>query len=66
MSEYVEQRLDEIVRLLALSLRRETDNQTDAILLLSQAKLDSNRIAELVGTTPATVRSTQSKAKGKR
>jgi DNA-directed RNA polymerase specialized sigma24 family protein len=65
VSEYMEQRLDEIVRLLALSLRRTTDNQTEAILLLSQAKLEPNRIAELVGTTPGTVRSTQAQARAK-
>jgi hypothetical protein len=65
VSEYVEQRLDEIVRLLALSLRRTTDNQIEAILLLSQAKIEPNRIAELVGTTRATVRSTQAKARAK-
>jgi hypothetical protein len=65
MSGEVEQRLDEIVRLLALSLRRTTENQTEAILLLSQARLDPSRIAELVGTTAATVRATQSKAKGR-
>ena len=65
MSEQVEQRLDEIVRLLALSLRRTTESQSEAILLLSQAKLDANRIADLVGTTPATVRATQSRAKTK-
>ena len=65
MSEQMEQRLDEIVRLLALSLRRTAENQTEAILLLSQAKLEPNRIAELVGTTPATVRAAQAKAKGK-
>jgi hypothetical protein len=65
VSEQIEQRLDEIVRLLALSLRRSTENQTEAILLLSQAKLEPNRIAELVGTTAGTVRATQAKAKGK-
>jgi hypothetical protein len=65
MSEQVEQRLDEIVRLLALSLRQTTASQSEAILLLSQAKLDANRIADLVGTTAATVRATQSKAKPK-
>ncbi len=64
MTEQIEQRLDEIVRLLALSLRRNTENQAEAILLLSQAKLEPNRIAELVGTT-ATVRATQAKAKDK-
>jgi DNA-directed RNA polymerase specialized sigma24 family protein len=65
VSEYADKRLDEIVRLLALTLRRTTENQTEAILLLSQATLEPNRIAELVGTTAETVRSTQSKAKAK-
>ena len=65
MTEYMEQRLDEIVRLLALSLRETTETQTEAILLLAQAKLEPNRIAELVGTTSATVRATQSKSKEK-
>lgn len=65
MSELIEQRLDEIVRLLALGLRRTTESQTEAITLLLQAKLEPNRIAEIVGTTPATVRSTQAKAKSK-
>jgi hypothetical protein len=65
VNETVEKRLDEIVRLLALSLRRTTENQAEAILLLSQAKLEPNRIAELVGTTPATVRAAQARVKGK-
>lgn len=65
MSEQIEQRLDEIVRLLALSLRRTTESQTEAILLLSEARLEPNRIAEMVGTTAATVRATQARARGK-
>lgn len=65
MSEFAEKRLDEIVRLLALTLRRTTENQTEAILLLSQANLEPNRIAELVGTTADSVRATQSRAKSK-
>jgi hypothetical protein len=65
VSEFAEKRLDEIVRLLALMLRRTTENQTEAILLLSQANLEPNRIAELVGTTADSVRATQSKAKSK-
>lgn len=39
MSDQMEQRLDEIVRLLALSLRRTTKNQTEAILLLRRRGL---------------------------
>jgi DNA-directed RNA polymerase specialized sigma24 family protein len=65
MSEVAEQRLDEIVRLLALSLCRTTETQTEAIALLSQAGLDASRIAELLGTTAGTVRATQARTRGK-
>jgi hypothetical protein len=65
VSDYAGQRLDEIVRLLALSLTQTAESQPEAILLLSQAKLEPNRIAELVGTTAGTARATQSKATGK-
>jgi hypothetical protein len=62
MSERTEQLLDEIARLTALSLRQGFESQTEAILAFSQAGLDASRIAELLGTTPATVRSTKHKA----
>jgi transcriptional regulator len=62
VSERSEQLLDEIVRLMALSLRRGTENQTEAILAFSQAGLEASRIAELLGTTPATVRAAKQKA----
>lgn len=62
MSERTEQLLDEIVRLMALSLRQGYDNQTEAILAFSHAGLEASRIAELLGTTPATVRATKQKA----
>ena len=62
MSERTDQLLDEIVRLLALSLRRGMESQNEAILALSQAGLEPSRIAELMGTTPATVRSTKQKS----
>ncbi len=65
MSERAEQLLDEVVRLLALSLREGMENQTEAIVAFSQAGLESSRIAELLGTTPATVRSTRRKASQK-
>lgn len=63
MSDRTDELLDEIVRLLALSLRQGMENQTEAILAFDQAGLDGSRIAELVGTTPATVRATKQKAK---
>ena len=62
MSERTDQLLDEIVRLIALSLRLGMDSQNEAILAFSQAGLDAPRIAELLGTTPATVRATKQKA----
>jgi DNA-binding CsgD family transcriptional regulator len=49
-------RLDELVRLQALALVRDCKNQAEAIALLGLAGLSNNRIAELLGTTPATVR----------
>lgn len=62
MSERTEQLLDEIVRLTVLSLRQGFESQNEAILAFSQAGLDAPRIAELLGTTPATVRATKQKA----
>jgi len=66
VSDRTEQLLDEIVRLLAFQVRQVAETQADAIRLFLDAGLDPNRIAELVGTTPATVRVTKSKAKAKR
>jgi DNA-binding NarL/FixJ family response regulator len=65
MSERTDQLLDELVRLTALSLRRGMDSQTEAILAFLQAGLEPSRIAELLGTTPATVRATKQKAANK-
>jgi DNA-binding NarL/FixJ family response regulator len=62
MSERTDQLLDELVRLTALSLRRSMDSQTEAILAFLQAGLEPSRIAELLGTTPATVRAAKQKA----
>lgn len=47
---------------MVLSLRRDMESQTEAILAFSQAGLEGSRIAELLGTTPATVRATKQKA----
>jgi hypothetical protein len=62
VSERTDELLDEVVRLLAMSLRQGMENQTEAILAFSQAGLETGRIAELLGTTAATVRSTRQKA----
>jgi hypothetical protein len=42
-----------------------TEDQTEEILPMSQARLELNRIAELVGSTATTVRATKAKARGK-
>jgi hypothetical protein len=65
VSERAEELLDELVRLTALSLRRDMENQTEAILAFHQAGLEPPRVAELLGTTPATVRATRQKASKK-
>jgi hypothetical protein len=62
MSERTDELLDEIARLLALSLRQGMATQTEAINSFADAGLNNGRIAELVGTTPATVKSTRQKA----
>lgn len=63
MSERTEQLLDEIVRLLALTIRQGTENQAEAIRLFTQAGLEPNRVAQLLGTTPATIRATRARTK---
>lgn len=62
MSERAEELLDEIVRLVALSLRQGMESPTEAILAFSQAGLEASRIADVLGTTPVTVRATKQKA----
>jgi DNA-binding CsgD family transcriptional regulator len=62
VSERTDELLDEIVRLLALSLRRGMETQTEAINAFGEAGLSTNRIAELVGTTPGTVKSARTRA----
>jgi DNA-directed RNA polymerase specialized sigma24 family protein len=54
---------DEIVRLLAIQVRNQFENQADAIRELSKAGFGPKRIAELLGTTPGTVNVTLAKAK---
>jgi DNA-binding NarL/FixJ family response regulator len=57
--------LDEIARLLATQIRLSLPNQTQAILELNRAGLSNQRIAELLGTSPATAKVTVAKAKKK-
>jgi hypothetical protein len=45
---------DETVRLLATLIRLQTDSQAEAIIELSKAGIGTSRIADLLGTTPAT------------
>jgi transcriptional regulator len=66
VSDRTEQRLDELVRLVALSLRRGMETQAEAIAAFTDAGLPNQRIAELLGTTTATVASAQQKAKNRK
>lgn len=47
--------LDELVRLQVLLLRRQSETQADTIVELNKAGFSNARIADLLGTTPATV-----------
>jgi hypothetical protein len=49
---------DEIARLLTLLIRLQLGNQTNTIVELHKLDFSAARIAELVGTTPATARAT--------
>jgi DNA-binding CsgD family transcriptional regulator len=59
VSERTDELLDEVVRLLAISLRRGMETQSEAIHAFAEAGLRTNRIAELLGTTPGTVKTTR-------
>lgn len=54
--ERVEQLLEQLVRMQALTLTSSAKTQTEAIHMLLRAGLETNRIAELLGTTPGTAR----------
>jgi hypothetical protein len=58
--------LEEVVRLLAIQLRREAESQAHAIEEMSRAGFGPKRIAELLGTTPNTVNVALSTAKKRR
>lgn len=55
--------MDELVRLQVLQLRRTASNQAETIIELGEAGFSSARIAELLGTSPATVRNALARAK---
>jgi DNA-directed RNA polymerase specialized sigma24 family protein len=57
--------IEELVRLMAIDLRRRSQSQSEAILELSRAGFGPSRIAELLGTTANTVNVTIQKAKKK-
>lgn len=54
---------EEMVRLLAVQLRRSAESQTAAIMELSKAGFGPSRIAELLGTSAHTVSVTLDLAK---
>lgn len=54
---------DEIVRLLAIQVRRQFENQSDAIREFDRAGFGPTRIAELLGTTAGTVNVQLARAK---
>ncbi len=56
---------EEVVRLLALQVRRQYDSQTEVIHEMSRAGFGASRIADLLGTTPNTVNVALQKAKKK-
>ena len=55
--------LDEVVRLLALLIRRGSDTQTEAIIEMSRAGFKPSRIADLLGTTANTASVTVQRAR---
>jgi hypothetical protein len=55
--------IEEVVRLLAIQLRRDAESQTEAIEEMSRAGFGPTRIAELLGTTSNTVNVAISTAK---
>jgi DNA-directed RNA polymerase specialized sigma24 family protein len=57
---------EELSRLLALQIRLSLENQTQAIIELGKAGFEPARIAELLGTSPATARVTLQKARAKK
>jgi DNA-binding NarL/FixJ family response regulator len=57
--------LEEVARLLAIQIRLGLPNQTQAILELNRAGFGPTRIAQLLGTSPATAKVTIQKSRKK-
>ena len=57
--------MEELTRLVAIQVRLSLPNQTAAILELSRAGFGPTRIAELLGTSPATAKVTIQKSRKK-
>lgn len=58
------QRLDVLIRLTAIQVLGDRTG-AEAIVVLGRAGVDNDLIADLVGTSPATVRATLSRARRK-
>lgn len=56
---------DEIATLLALQIRLSLNSQAEAIVEMAHAGIRQSRIADLLGTTPGTVKVTIKRAKGR-
>ncbi len=61
-SQDLASKLDTLIRLSALQVLGEKSG-AEAIVLLGRAGLDTDLIADIVGTTPATVRAALSRAR---
>lgn len=56
---------EELVRLIAIQIRRSIGNQREAILELNRAGFGPTRISQLLGTTAGTVNTELKRAKKK-
>jgi DNA-binding NarL/FixJ family response regulator len=61
----IDEKLDIVMKLLASSLIKGMSNKTEAILTLGACGIDVSTIADLVGTTSATVSTRLSEQKKK-
>lgn len=57
------QLLGEIVRLLVMNLRRQTESQSELVVDMDRVGFGERRIAELIGTTQGTVHVTVQRAR---
>lgn len=65
MDQEIGKKLDALVRLTALQVLGERTGKEESIGILVRAGLDNDVIADVVGTTPATVRAARSRARKK-